>query len=265
MSPNEHHETPYFLVRKLISHYKQFLYVAMTIMLMVGIFFSGFLLFLVVKHHETIFYMLKNGYTYQTSAEVMIKVDTPVKVDSPVKKTLQIPINQLIHVTVPVKTSVTIPVKQNFYVDLKKPIAIKIDHEFPVHDIVSINFTAPVDTDIMATAFGVSKNVHIKGGIPISFDVPISQNFRVNDTFMLKINDPIAIPVSHVFQIPVETKIDVDVPVNLLMDVPLNTKIQTDIMIQGEVPVLIDFEINFDLLKGITIKGIRMNPNKEEQ
>lgn len=237
----------------------------MTFFIIIGTLLFISLLFLCVKHRENILYLLKNGYTYQTSAEVMIKVDTPVKVDSPVKKTLQIPINQLIHVTVPVKTAVTIPVKQNFYVDLKKPIAIKIDHEFPVHDIVTIDFTAPVDTDIMAKAFGVSKKVHIKGGIPISFDVPISQNFRVNDTFMLKINDPIAIPVSHVFEVPVETQIDVDVPVNLLMDVPLNTKIETDIMIQGEVPVLIDFEINFDLLKGITIKGIRMNPGKEEK
>ena len=251
------------LFRRVFQHYKKFFYVALSIFLFSIITCTIMAAIFFIKNHDLVIDVIKNGYTFRTSAEVMIRVNSPVTVNSPVKKILKIPVKNTFSVEVPVKTSVVIPVEKNFMVELKKPIAINIDHMFPVKEMVPINFTAPVDTDVVVKTFGVSKKVHISGGIPIKFDVPIFQEFRVNDTFMLKINEPISIPISHVFTIPIETQIKTDVPVDLLLDIPLDTKIDTNIMIQGEVPVLIDFEINFDLLKGISVKGLRMNPDRE--
>ncbi|MBU0996305.1 MAG: hypothetical protein KJ737_27720 [Proteobacteria bacterium] len=260
MAKNGNEANGNLFIKKILSHYRKFLSAALAFVLMISIVLFAIAIFFISKHHGILLYMVKNGYTYHTSAEVMIKVNSPVSVNSPIKKVLRIPVKQNIHARVPVKTTVRLPIEQTFVVDLKKPVAIKIDHKFPIHDVVAINFTAPIDTDVMVKAFGVSKKVQIIGGIPIKFDVPISKEFIINDTFMLKINDPINVPISHVFEIPVETEIEAEVPIDLLLDVPIDTKIDTKIMIQGDVPVLIDFEINFDLWEGITIKGIRMNP-----
>ncbi len=222
-------------------------------------FISGVILFLVYQNRDLIKTISTSGHTFTTSIEVLARIETPVKIFAPLEKNIKLPFKQNLHVNVPIKTTLSVPIINTFDVPIEKPISISIDHKFPVNEVVAIDVMAPIDSDVDAKLFGIEKNIKIHGELPIKLDVPISHEFRLNDTFKLSVIDTISMPINHIFDIPVEIDIDATIPVDVTLDIPVKIDLESEIFIKDEIPVILDLEINFNLLKGITIKGIKFN------
>ncbi len=217
------------------------------------------ILFLIYQNWDLIKTISTSGYSFNTSIEVLARIETPVKVSAPLEQNIKLPFKENLHINLPIKTTLSVPIVNTFEIPIEKPISITIDHKFPVNEVVAIDVMAPIDSDVNAKLFGIEKSVKIHGELPIKLDVPISHEFRFKDTFKLRVIDPISMPIDHVFNIPVEIDIDTYIPVDVMLDIPVKLNLDSEILIKDEIPVILDLDINFNPLKGITVKGIKFN------
>lgn len=223
---------------------------------------SGCFLFFIYKHRALIGQLAKDGYSFNTSAVVMVKIDAPVSVNAPVKQNFKIPFKEIVHIKAPVKTKIPVHIDKIFSIQTNNPIRITIDHKFPINEMIRIDTIFPVNSKIDATVFGMTKRIAINGDLPIKWDVPLSQEVRLNDTFSFLLDNTIDVSIDDIFDIPIDTYIECDVPVDLNISIPFETTLNADILVEDEIPVLLDFDFIFHLFKGIEVKGIKLKQKK---
>ena len=142
-------------VSNIHRKYRSWIYLFIVLTLVISLSISGCFAFFIYKHRALIGQLAKDGYSFNTSAVVMVKLDAPVSVNAPVKQNFKVPFKEVVHVKAPVKTQIPVHINKIFSIQTDNPIQITIDHKFPLNEIIRIDTVFPVNSEIDATVFGL--------------------------------------------------------------------------------------------------------------
>ncbi|MDY6935520.1 MAG: hypothetical protein SVZ03_15005 [Spirochaetota bacterium] len=249
--------TEAFFVEKIIPRKKILIRIIIFVIILFFLIFLGFIgvtTYVFFKYRPVIWSFLDTDYTYKFDRLVNAQLAAPIRISLPVEQRINIPFKKLLRAKVPFKTVLSIPINKTFELPFEKPISVYLDHVFPVNEVVHLDTKLPIDTVTTISLFGINKDVRVKGDFPVDFDIPIDHKFRINDNISFLPKEPVSVPINHTFDVPVDIVVDVNFPIDVDLDVPLKLDFETDLTIDQKLPVIIEFEIIFNPLKGIEIK-----------
>lgn len=215
--------------------------------------------FFFIKSTPVLWSMLNNDYKFHFTTQVWAKLAAPVRVNMPIDQTFKVPFKDKIHVKLPFKTVMSMPINQTFDIPFRKPVKINLDHTFPINEVVHLKAVIPIDTVANISLFGINKDLGVRGTFPVDVDVPVVHNFRLNDTFDFTVKDPVRIDINDVFNVPIDMNVDMDLPVDMILNVPMKIDFNTEIEINEKLPVIMEFDVIINPLKGVNIEGVKVN------
>lgn len=241
------------LIVWIFTNRKKIIISSLILIFLIMIASLSFTAYIYIKYRPLIYSILDKDYTYKFERVVKARLAAPVRVKMPIEQEVEFPFKHDLRIKFPFKDVLSIPLKHKFKIDLDEPITILIDHTFPINETVHLNTVFPIDTKTSVNIFGIKKDIGIKGNIPVDYHVPIKHDFHYQDKISFISPEPIIIPIDNVFDIPLDIVLDVNLPIDMSLKVPLKIDFDTEFFLEQKIPVLIEFDISFNPLKGIEI------------
>ena len=217
---------------------------------------------LLVQSIPSAWRFLRSDIKYHVKTLVWVNIGAPVKITIPIKEVFLIPFKENLDVSVPVKGMIPIPIHHTFDFPVEKPIVINLDHSFPIKETLNVKTVVPINSTTNVNLFGINKNVDIKADIPVNFDFLLDHPFHFKEKMSLELTEPLSVYIDHTFNVPIDMTVDVNLPLDLDISVPLDFEYKTDITIKDKIPIIVEFDIVVNPLKGIRIDGIMLDGEK---
>jgi hypothetical protein len=223
--------------------------IAILAIVAVGIIGAGTYLFF--KYKPVLSDMTKQRYTIKK--KLLISVDSLIPVTARVDENITIPFKTNLHVSLPFKTVLKVPIDHTFQVPIKEPILVPLDHVFHVDEKVHLKTEIPLDTEVETKFFRIKKKLRVKGSFLLDQYVPVKHDFHFKDTVAINPTHPFDVPIQHTFDVPVDILMEGTFPIDEEITVPFKVNLKQGVVLSDKVPVTIEFDILFDLEKGLRI------------
>ncbi|MDY6854088.1 MAG: hypothetical protein SWO11_05170 [Thermodesulfobacteriota bacterium] len=224
--------------------------IAILAIVAIGIISTGTYLFF--KYRPLILDMTKQRYTVKK--KILVSVDTLIPVTAKVDESITLPFKTNLNVSLPFKTVLKVPIDHTFQVPIKGPLLIPLDHVFNINERVHLKTEIPLDTEVETKIFGIKRKLRAKGSFLLDQYIPVKHGFHFKDTVAVNTTHPFDVPIQHTFDVPVDILMEGTFPINEEITVPFKVNLKQGVLLSDKVPVTIEFDILFDLEKGLRIR-----------
>ena len=215
----------------------------------VGIIGTGAYLFF--KYKPLLLDMTTQRYTVKK--KFLVSVDTLIPVTASVDESISLPFKTNLDVSLPFKTVLKVPIDHTFQVPIKGQLLVPLDHVFHVDEKVHLKTEIPLDTEVETKIFGIKRKLRAKGSFLLDQYVPVKHGFHFKDTIAINTTHPFDVPIQHTFDVPVDIMVESTFPIDEEITVPFKVNLKQGVVLSDKVPVTVEFDILFDLEKGLRI------------